>query len=128
MRKAERSGRARVLGRVLVMVVPLGCSQADPGASGTSRDSSTGDAGASTTTVVMASTSATTGFVDDTRGTSSSEATGVVFLLQPDGGHTYECNIITQDCPRGEKCAVWDEEGGSHWNATRCVPVPAQPR
>ena len=28
-----------------------------------------------------------------------------------------------EDCPVGEKCAPYANDGGSAWNATRCVPV-----
>lgn len=102
-------------------------SKADPEVSSTSTDAITGGRGSSSTTAVAPSTG-TTGSVDDTRGTSSSDATGVVFLVEPDGGvHTYECNIITQDCPPGDKCMLWDEDGGSRWNASKCVPVADDP-
>ncbi len=35
----------------------------------------------------------------------------------------FECDVWTQDCPRGEKCMPWANDGGPHWNATRCSPV-----
>ena len=28
-----------------------------------------------------------------------------------------------QDCPEGEKCTIWAADGGSVWDAYRCVPV-----
>jgi hypothetical protein len=56
---------------------------------------------------------------------------GSVFLIQPDGGMgTNECDVWTQDCPAGEKCMPWANNGGSSWNATRCSPIddnPGQP-
>lgn len=46
----------------------------------------------------------------------------------PDGGTTpIECDLLMQDCPRGEKCAPWANDGGSAWNATKCVPVENDP-
>lgn len=39
----------------------------------------------------------------------------------------FECNIREQDCPAGEKCAPWANDGGAAWNATRCVPIDAEP-
>ncbi|MCA9708051.1 MAG: ribulose phosphate epimerase [Myxococcales bacterium] len=46
----------------------------------------------------------------------------------PSGPH--ECDMFAQDCPDGEKCMPWANDGGNAWNATRCSPVvdnPAQP-
>lgn len=56
-----------------------------------------------------------------------------------DGGHTfisgggdggvgpYECDVLAQDCPPGEKCLPWANDGGPAWNATRCSPIAADP-
>jgi hypothetical protein len=56
---------------------------------------------------------------------------GVVFLVMPDGGGiSFECDIFAQDCPAGEKCMPWANDGGNSWNATRCSPIadnPGQP-
>jgi len=53
------------------------------------------------------------------------------FLVMPDGqGPTNECDIWTQDCPKGEKCMPFANDGGGSWNATRCSEVadsPGQP-
>jgi hypothetical protein len=50
------------------------------------------------------------------------------------GGTTGEpsgdCDPFAQDCPPGEKCSAWADDGGGSWNATKCVPIaedPAQP-
>ncbi|MBV1859453.1 MAG: hypothetical protein KUG77_13655 [Nannocystaceae bacterium] len=43
------------------------------------------------------------------------------------GESTVACDILAQDCPDGEKCAPWANDGGSSWNATRCVPVARNP-
>jgi hypothetical protein len=46
------------------------------------------------------------------------------FIQPPDGGGmTYECDLWAQDCPAGEKCNVWANDGGGAWNATKCVPI-----
>ena len=47
----------------------------------------------------------------------------VSFLLEPDGGGDNECDPTAQDCPRGQKCTAWANDGGTFWNATRCVEV-----
>ncbi len=53
--------------------------------------------------------------------------TGVGFIEDPDGGGvSFECDIFAQDCPDGEKCMPWGNDGGS-WNATRCSPISENP-
>jgi hypothetical protein len=38
-----------------------------------------------------------------------------------------ECDMFLQDCPPGEKCMPWANDGGEVWNATRCSPVADDP-
>lgn len=64
---------------------------------------------------------------------------GGVFLPFPDGcgaglepgylAHCtpFECSQWDQDCPRGEKCMPWANDGGPQWNASRCAPVAEDP-
>lgn len=50
------------------------------------------------------------------------------FIMDPDGGGTgIECDVWLQDCPVGEKCNAWANDGGNAWNALRCVPVVPDP-
>jgi len=50
------------------------------------------------------------------------------FIENPDGGGAMnECDVWTQDCPEGEKCMPWANDGGGSWNATRCSPLNANP-
>ena len=65
------------------------------------------------------------------------ECTGSSELcLQPDDGSAFfldghfdgnvpdfECDLFAQDCPVGEKCMPWANDGGDVWNASRCSPV-----
>ena len=64
-------------------------------------------------------------------GADTAGETGAVFLVPPDGGGvSFECDLFAQDCPEGEKCMPWANDGGSSWNATRCSPIddnPGQP-
>jgi Mg-chelatase subunit ChlD len=49
---------------------------------------------------------------------------GGIFLSEPDGGGVgFECDLFAQDCPAGEKCMPWANDGGTEWNATRCSPI-----
>ncbi len=54
-------------------------------------------------------------------------STGCNFICEPDMGEASTCDIFAQDCGPGEKCNAWAEGGGSSWNATKCVPVDADP-
>ncbi len=135
--------------RTLVVgaLVLTGCAKdgEDPGAttktSKTSADedgnSETGGATTSGTTGVdpsnptttanpsMSSTPTTVDPPETTAGETADE-TGKVFLVEPDGGGAdNECDIWMQDCPEGEKCMPWANDGGGSWNATKCTPVDA---
>jgi len=95
----------------------------DPDTSGTpvttTLDPDTGDSMTSGATEVSS-----TGSVDP------DSETGMMFLLEPDGGGVaFECDLFAQVCPEGEKCMPWGNDGGT-WNATRCSPIddnPGQP-
>ena len=51
------------------------------------------------------------------------------FVPAPDfgGGTIVDCDLFQQDCPTGEKCMPWGNDGGAAWNSTRCAPVAAAP-
>ena len=58
------------------------------------------------------------------------ETTSAGFIYgNPDTGglEPFDCDIWAQDCPEGEKCSAWANDGGGAWNATRCVPVDDDP-
>jgi hypothetical protein len=60
--------------------------------------------------------------------TGEPETTSLVFL---DGGNDAnwgdECDFWEQDCPAGEKCMPWANDGGNSWNALRCSPIADNP-
>lgn len=58
---------------------------------------------------------------------SDGDSGGNPFIPYPDGGDGESCSTVVQDCPDGEKCTVWANDGGTSWNATRCVPVVDDP-
>ncbi len=37
------------------------------------------------------------------------------------------CDIWKQDCPDGQKCMPWADDGGSSWNSTTCTALDADP-
>lgn len=50
------------------------------------------------------------------------------FLPRPDFGGNQQCNHFAQDCPAGEKCMPWANDGGGAWNGQRCSPLADEPR
>ncbi|MCX4247551.1 hypothetical protein [Paraliomyxa miuraensis] len=92
---------------------------------------STSTVSTSTSTTTSSSSGSTDDVVDDT---------GAPFIIEPDGGgcivsgddpwHCSFCDLFAQDCPPGEKCMPWANDGGNEWNRTRCSPIdddPGQP-
>lgn len=48
---------------------------------------------------------------------------------ETDGIDTIEpaCDLWAQDCPVGEKCMPWANDGGFVWNDARCTPIDSAP-
>lgn len=62
----------------------------------------------------------------DTDTDTSDSASG--FINDPDGGGiSVECDVWEDDCPEGQKCMPWANDGGNSWNATRCSPLDDNP-
>jgi hypothetical protein len=119
-----------------VAVGSAGCSAKDDapmGEGGPQGDDGSGSGGADTGTFTSVSGSgAVDGGADDAPGTGAvdgpgddgvDESGGAGFVLTPDGGGANECDPKEQDCMRGEKCTAWANDGGTFWNANRCVEL-----
>ena len=65
----------------------------------------------------------TTSPVDDTAGST----TGTLFIVADLGGGGGTCDVFAQDCPEGEKCMPYADDGGGSWNSTMCTPVMRNP-
>jgi hypothetical protein len=88
---------------------------------GGSTSSSGGSSGGSSSSGSSSSSGGTdTGWTD---------TDGGAFIQEPDGGYPgYECDTFLQDCPEGEKCMPWSNDGGSSWNAWKCTPIAPDPK
>lgn len=101
----------------------------------TNQTSETTDGESSTGVDSTSTTSSGTTAVDPTTGATTSGTTGTTggcqgFICTPDGGGgggVMECDVWTQDCPPGQKCMPWADDGSGSWNATKCSPVDANP-
>jgi len=85
--------------------------------------------GSTTDTTTSTVTTVTTAVTDPT--TEGEDECGeecCAFLCEPDGGWgDADCDLWAQDCPRGDKCMPWANDGGAIWTATRCSPLDAAP-
>ncbi|MGH1345957.1 MAG: hypothetical protein ACRBN8_30615 [Nannocystales bacterium] len=105
----------------------------EPGGSTTEAPASSGLTGAATGADPTPPSGSTDAEPDPGGGTTTGAAddsTGSCLFLACDRettGVSVECDIFEQNCPDGEKCMPWANDGGSAWNATRCTPVDADP-
>lgn len=112
-------------------------------ASSSEDNSNTSTPDASTTSSTAATTLSTSAEVSSEPATSTpatsaadtssssggdTEVDSIGFIPISDGGpSSIECSQWDQDCPPGEKCTAWANDGGNAWNATKCVPVAGDP-
>jgi hypothetical protein len=93
------------------------------GTSGPGGSSGTAGSGGST----GSGTDGATTTSGSTAGTGASGTSSGSFVLEIDAGAP-DCDLWAQDCPDGEKCMPWADDGGNSWNAAKCVPVDAMPK
>lgn len=120
--------------RLLLLTLVSGCgpvltANSDISGGSTTSDPMTGSTTNDAPTPEVSSTTSATSTTDaaaaDSSGTTEPDN---LFIVPPDGGATsWECSTFHQDCPPGEKCNAWANDGGSSWNALRCVPLVTDP-
>jgi hypothetical protein len=98
-----------------------------PGDTGGEED--TGSDPSATSGVVTMTTAETSGPGTSESDGGGEESGGCQFICPGDtqGGPDTQCDVWAQDCMEGEKCAPWANDGGNAWNATKCVPIDANP-
>jgi len=95
-------------------------------ASATDSASSTSGGTDTDATGTTGGTGSTTGSTSE--GTGTETDTGCTFLdCTTTGMGGTECDIWKNDCPEGQKCMPWANDGGGSWNATKCSPLDANP-
>ncbi len=97
--------------------LPSSSSAADPRT--TSDPDPTGGDGGTTGRSTSTGESSTAG------GSLDSSASSGGFI--PTTGSERPCDIYLQDCPKGEKCNAYADDGGTIWNAVGCFPVDSSP-
>jgi hypothetical protein len=94
---------------------------------------STGTTSGEPPATTLPSTGATPGDPSSTTGnatdwpTSGEEHTSRSFLPHLDWGTKTECDVWTQDCPPGQKCMPYADDGGLAWNNHKCVDLVPDP-
>ncbi|MBX7077935.1 MAG: hypothetical protein K1X88_02035 [Nannocystaceae bacterium] len=115
-------------------IIALGCCCACGAAVGPVAEQT----GSSTTADATSSTSAgasgngttigtSVGSSSSTSGESTASSDSGVFVPGFDQGGDVDCSLWQQDCPRGQKCMPWANDGGNSWNSTRCTPIAPDP-
>ncbi|MEX1366527.1 MAG: hypothetical protein AB1Z98_25610 [Nannocystaceae bacterium] len=111
----------------------------DSTGNGSADSSGTTDPTATTAMTTVAMTTSTTSATGTDSGTTAAsdtiddaqdEAPCAFYAGCPpeDGGtFDFECDMFAQDCPAGEKCMPWSNDGDPVWNATRCSPIADNP-
>lgn len=128
------------LGALATMTLAVGLGLSACGPQAVMEDEAGADGSGTTdpvaTTAMTMVTTATTTTTTTTDGTSAASddvdevddgCAGFYAGCAPDGGVDFECDLFAQDCPVGEKCMPWANDGSSAWNATRCSPLDDDP-
>lgn len=90
-------------------------STSDTSTTTTSSTPTTATPGAPTTTSTASDPTSTT-----------SDATTCTFICGPDSPDS-GCDLWREDCPEGQKCMPYANDGGSAWNALKCSPLDPTP-
>ena len=119
--------QSAALAGTLALMTVSGCIDKDPGGgddAGSTTTNGTNDT--SDTTADSTGDTATEGMssTDTDSSTSDTTSAGGSFYAGPNDlpSEPGTCDPIAQDCPEGEKCVPY-ANGGSVWNADKCVPV-----
>ena len=90
-------------------------------------DLNSDDASSDTDGATGPGTSSTT---SDPTASSTNSTTGCSAFICPEdmGPGIGDCDIWEQDCPEGEKCMPWANDGGGAWNSTRCSEIDSSPQ
>ncbi|MEZ4383202.1 MAG: ribulose phosphate epimerase [Nannocystaceae bacterium] len=103
-------------------------SSQSTGSTSDGSDSATSGATDSTTSAGSETGSTTSASSATTDPTGDTGTTGCTFLsCQDGGGSDAECDPWMEDCPEGEKCMPYADDGGSSWNNLKCVPIDESP-
>jgi hypothetical protein len=112
-----------------LILLTAACEKGDGGSAAPDDDAedpstTTGDPGP--TTVVPTTTTTVTppdmGAADD------GQDDGMFIVMNDGAGPAVECDVWQEgDCPEGQKCMPYANDGGSSWNATKCVDVVDNP-
>ncbi len=91
-------------------------------------DGSTAEEPTAGSTSSASSATSTSGPADDTTRTPDTDDPASNFLTLDDlGAVCLKCSVLVQDCPTGEKCTPWANDGSTQPNTSRCAPIAPDP-
>lgn len=61
-------------------------------------------------------------------GTGEGTSTGEPEPVDPTDGGEIDCDLWTQNCPEGQKCTLYDNDGPQELDGAKCVPVVEPPK
>lgn len=113
-----------------IVLVLAGCGgKDDPKASGGGSSGGEAETAGEGETAGETGATPTTGGESGETGIGGPGETGMGILVPDDTpSSTKECDVFAQDCPDGEKCMPYANDGGSSWNAAKCSPLDAMPK
>jgi len=80
----------------------------------------------STTTGGSETDSTTDSTTTTTDPTTTTDSTTDPFIVDPDSAVENECTTWEENCPDGQKCMPFANDGGNSWNAQKCVDVTGE--
>ncbi len=110
---------------VLLLALPAACTGTG-GAQESSASASAGSTGGASTGAATEGATSTSG--GTTGGTASGSGDGGNTFIADMPPPMFECDVWEQDCPDGQKCMPWADDGGSSWNALKCEEVDPNPK
>jgi hypothetical protein len=114
----------------LLLLLACGPQSPSPGVDETTTAAATDEGGVDGSTAAGPSTTTTASSVSTSSAVSSSGTDDCAATspeaCTPDLGEV-ECDVDTQDCPPGWKCAPYSRAGNFFWDGARCVPLARDP-
>jgi len=97
---------------------------ADSATTGGTEMTTTRGTDSTTTADTETATDPTTTTGDPT--TTTGSITDDPFLVPPDSASLDECTTWEENCPEGQKCMPYSNDGGSAWNDLKCVDITGE--
>lgn len=117
-----------ILGSVLLAACPSGYEKFSTGLIEGISDAQNSSIGVVTSTSSdPTGTTTTTTTMDTHEASASGDATNTADSWSDTSGGT-SCDVWLQNCPEGQKCTPYSQDGHGDWDSLRCVPITPTPK